>query len=188
LWDVVGGATLDAPVHVGEVPVRPPPGARLTGRRHFLSVEDLAIEELDQMGPIDYVVIEFPDGQHRGEAAPLLLDLVDRGIIRILDLMFIRKDEDGSVSGLEISDLDANGASEFRVFDGASTGLLSEEDRDEAGNAVEPGTAALVILFENRWAAPFARAMRQAGGQLVAFGRIPTQALLGALDAAEAKS
>jgi Family of unknown function (DUF6325) len=154
----------------------------------FLSVENLAIEELDQMGPIDYVVIEFPEGQHRGEAAPLLLDLVDRGIIRILDLMFIRKDEDGSVGGVEISDLDGDGVSDFRVFEGASSGLLSEEDREEAGSAMEPGAAALVILFENRWAAPFARAMRQAGGQLIAFGRIPTQALLGALDAAEAKS
>jgi hypothetical protein len=153
-----------------------------------LSVENLAVEELDQMGPIDYVVIEFPEGQHRSEAAPLLLDLVDRGIIRILDLVFIRKDEDGSISGLEISDLDGDGASEFIVFEGASSGLLTEEDKDEAGNALEAGSAALVILFENRWAAPFARAMRQAGGQLVAFDRIPTQALLGALDAAEGKS
>jgi hypothetical protein len=153
-----------------------------------LSVENLAVEELEQMGPIDYVVIEFPEGQHKGEAAPLLLDLVDRGIIRILDLIFIRKEEDGSVSGLEISDLDGDGASEFTVFEGASSGLLTEDDRAEAGNAMEAGSAALVILFENRWAAPFGRAMRQAGGQLVAFGRIPTQGLLAALDAAESKS
>jgi uncharacterized membrane protein len=153
-----------------------------------VSVENLAAQELDQMGPIDYVVIEFPEGQHRSEAAPLLLDLVDRGIIRILDLVFIRKDEDGSISGLEISDLDGDGASEFTVFEGASSGLLTEEDKHEAGNAMETGSAALVILFENRWAAPFARAMRQAGGQLVAFDRIPIQALLSALDAAEAKS
>jgi hypothetical protein len=153
-----------------------------------LSVENLAIEELEQMGPIDYVVIEFPDGRHRGDAAPLLLDLVERGIIRILDLMFIRKDADGTVSGVEISDLDADGVSEFSVFEGASSGVLTDEDRDEAGNAMEPGTAALVILFENRWAAPFGVAMRKAGGQLVAFGRIPTQALVGALDAVEAQS
>jgi hypothetical protein len=133
-------------------------------------------------------VIEFPEGQHRSEAAPLLLDLVDRGIIRILDLMFIRKEEDGSISGLEISDLDGDGANEFKVFEGASSGLLTEDDTAEAGNAMEAGSAALVILFENRWAAPFARAMRQAGGQLVAFGRIPIQALLSALEEAEAKS
>src|ERR1700704_3117944 len=110
-----------------------------------LSVEDLAIEQLDQMGPIDYVVIEFPDGKHRGEAAPLLMDLVDRGIVRILDLMFITKEQDGSVSGVEISDLDGDGMGEFRVFEGASSGLLTEEDRNEAGNALEPGAAALII-------------------------------------------
>ena len=154
-----------------------------------MSIDDLeTAHELDQMGPIDYVVIEFPEGEHKGEAAPLLVDLVDRGIIRILDLMLIRKEQDGTVSGVEISDLDGDGVSELRVFEGASSGLLSDDDREEAGNALEPGAAALVILFENRWAAPFARAMREAGGQLVAFGRIPTQALLGALEAAEARS
>jgi len=151
-----------------------------------LSVEDLAIQELDQMGPVDYVVIEFPDGVHRAEAAPLLVELVDRGIIRILDLMFIQKDRDGTVSGLQIADLDGDGVNDFRVFEGASSGVLGDEDRDEAGRTLEPGSAALVILFENRWAAPFARAMRKAGGQLVSFGRIPTQGLLAALDAAEA--
>jgi hypothetical protein len=114
--------------------------------------------------------------------------LVDRGIIRILDLMFVRKDEDGTVSGVEISDLDGDGVSEFRVFEGASSGLMGDEDRQEAGNILEPGAAALVIMFENRWAAPFAKAMREAGGQLAAFGRIPTQGLLAALEAAEARA
>jgi hypothetical protein len=189
LWDAPGGATLGGPSMPARSPDRAPPGPIAMWKGGIsLSVENLAVEELDQMGPIDYVVIEFPDGRHRGEAAPLLLDLVERGIIRILDLMFIRKDADGTVSGVEISDLDADGVSEFRVFEGASSGVLTEEDRDEAGNAMEPETAALVILFENRWAAPFARSMRKAGGQLVAFGRIPTQALMGALDAVEAKS
>ena len=153
-----------------------------------MSAEDLVAEQLDEMGPVDYVLIEFPDGQPNGQAAPLLLDLVDRGIIRILDLMFITKDEDGTISGLEISDLDSQGAGEFTVFEGASTGLLSDEDRDDAANAMEPGTAAVVIVFENRWAAPFARAVRKAGGQLVAFGRIPVQALLASLEAAEART
>jgi hypothetical protein len=153
-----------------------------------LTVEDVTAHELDQMGPVDYVVIEFPDGQHKGEAAPLLVDLVDRGIIRILDLMLITKGEDGTISGLEITDLDGDGINDLRVFEGASSGLLSEEDREHAGNTLEPGSAAMVILFENRWAAPFARAMREAGGQLVAFGRIPVQGLLAALDEAEAKS
>ena len=150
--------------------------------------QDAALQELDQMGPIDCVVIEFPDGQPKGEAAPLLLDLVDRGIIRILDLMFIAKDEDGTVSGIEISDLDGEGAGEFAIFAGASAGLLSDEDREDAGGVIEPGTAAAVLIYENRWAAPFARAVRQAGGQLVAFHRIPVQALLAALEAAEETS
>jgi hypothetical protein len=140
------------------------------------------------MGPVDYVLIEFPDGQPKGEAAPLLLDLVDRGLIRILDLMFISKDADGDTTAVEIADIDGDGAPDFMVFEGASSGLLSDDDREQAGNAMEPGTAALLLVFENRWAAPFAKAMREAGGQLVAFGRIPVQALLASLEAAEAKS
>jgi hypothetical protein len=137
------------------------------------------------MGPIDTVVIAFPDGAPKGEAAPLLLDLVDRGIIRILDLMFVRKDADGTVSGIEISNLDKEGADALTVFAGAATGILSEDDRQEAGNLLDPDSAAAVIVYENRWAAPFARAMRKAGGQLVAFERIPVQAVLAALDATE---
>ncbi len=153
-----------------------------------MTVGDATGHDLDQMGPVDYVVIEFPDGQHKGEAAPLLVDLVDRGIIRILDLMLITKGEDGTISGLEITDVDGDGINDLRVFEGASSGLLTEEDREHAGNTLEPGSAAMVILYENRWAAPFARAMREAGGQLVAFGRIPVQGLLAALDEADAKS
>jgi len=146
------------------------------------------MQELEQMGPIDCVVIEFPDGQPKGEAAPLLLDLVDRGIIRILDLTFIQKDPDGTVSGLELSNLDGEGGGELAVFAGASSGILGDDDREQAGSVIEPGTAAAVLLYENRWAAPFARAVRKAGGQLVAFERIPVQALLAALEAAEETS
>jgi hypothetical protein len=148
----------------------------------------MAVHDLEEMGPVDYVLIEFPNGQPKGEAAPLLLDLVDRGLIRILDLMFISKNDDGTTTALEIADIDGDGAPDFMVFEGASSGLLSDEDRDEAGNAMEAGAAALLIVFENRWAAPFAKAMREAGGQLVAFGRIPVQALLASLEAAETKS
>ena len=144
--------------------------------------------DIEEMGPVDNVLIEFPDGQPKGQAAPLLLDLVDRGLIRILDLMFITKDADGNTSAIEIADIDGDGAPDFMVFEGASSGLLSDEDRDEAGNAMENDTAAVLLVFENRWAAPFAKAMREAGGQLVAFGRIPVQALLASLEAAEAKS
>jgi hypothetical protein len=148
----------------------------------------MSAEELDHMGPIDCVVIAFPDGQPKGEAAPLLLDLVDRGIIRILDLMFVREEEDGSVSGLEISNLDKEGADQLVVFSGAATGMLSDDDRQQAGELLDPGSAAAVLVYENRWAAPFARAMRKAGGQLVAFDRIPVQAVLAALDATEAEA
>ena len=107
-----------------------------------MAVEDVAGHDLEDMGPVDYVLIEFPDGQPKGQAAPLLLDLVDRGLIRILDLMFISKDEDGTTSAVEIADIDGDGKPDFMVFEGASSGLLGDEDSDEAGNAMEPDTAA----------------------------------------------
>lgn len=137
------------------------------------------------MGPIDYLIVEWPGRQPTGEAAPHLIDLVDRGLVRILDLVFLVKDEDGSVTTLEIADL-GDQASAFADFEGASSGLLSDEDAEEAGNALEPGTSAALLVYENRWAAPFAAAVRRSGGQLVATGRIPIQAVLAALDAAEA--
>lgn len=133
-----------------------------------------------ETGPIDYLVIEFPGNRMTGEGWPLLVDLVDRGIIRVLDLMFIRKDEDGSVTGLSIQDLGEQGV-DLTLFEGASSGLLGDDDLAEAANAVEPGCSAGVLLYENVWAAPFAAAMRRSGGQLVAFGRIPVQAILAAL-------
>lgn len=135
-----------------------------------------------ESGPIDYLVIEFPGNRMTGEGWPLLVDLVDRGIIRLLDLVFIRKDEDGSVIGLSIQDLGDEGV-DLTVFDGASSGLLGDDDLAEAATAVEPGCSAGVLVYENAWAAPFAAAMRRSGGQLVAFGRIPVQAILAALDA-----
>jgi hypothetical protein len=153
-----------------------------------VSVEDATAHDLEEMGPVDYLIIEFPDGQPKGKAAPLLVDLVERGLIRILDLTFIVKGEDGSVGAVEIADFDGDGKLDYAIFEGASSGLLSEEDREEAGNALEPGAAAAVLVFENRWAAPFAKAVRESGGQLVAFGRIPVQALLASLEATEARS
>jgi hypothetical protein len=115
-----------------------------------------------------------------GEGIPLLLDLVDRGIIRILDLAFIRKEKDGSVSAVRIEDMDAEGAERFAVFQGAASGLLGSDDLDEAAQAIEPGNAAGIIVYENTWAAPLAMAWRRGGAQLVAAGRIPVQALLAA--------
>lgn len=142
-------------------------------------------EELEEMGPIDYVLIEWAGRQPTGEAIPHLIDLIDRGIIRLLDLTFIAKDEDGNVAGVELADLGAQ-VEEFQVFEGASSGVLSNEDIEEAGAALDPGTSAALLVFENAWAGPFAAAVRRSGGQLVATGRIPVQAMLAALDAVEA--
>ncbi|GGW87800.1 hypothetical protein GCM10010350_84920 [Streptomyces galilaeus] len=147
-----------------------------------------AIDETDAsgaMGPIDYLVVEFPGNRMTGEGLPLLVDLVDRGLIRILDLTFIRKDADGSVSGLEIGDLTSDGALDLAVFEGASSGLLGQDDLEEAANALEPGNSAGVLIYENVWAAPFAAALRRGGAELVASGRIPAPAVLAALDATE---
>jgi hypothetical protein len=147
-------------------------------------MENKSIEDLE-MGPVDYLVIEWPGRQPSGEAMPYLIDLVDRGLIRILDLAFITKAEDGSVTRAEIADLGEQ-EQELAVFVGVESGLLSDEDADEAAAALEPGTSAALLVYENRWAAPFATAVRRGGGQLVASGRIPVQALISALDAAEA--
>jgi Family of unknown function (DUF6325) len=144
----------------------------------------MGVDELEEMGPIDYVLIEWPGRQPNGEAAPYLVDLVERGIIRVLDVAFITKGEDGSVAGLEISDLGGD-AEAMKVFEGASSGLLSDEDTADAAAALEPGTSAALLVYENSWAAPFAVAVRRSGGQLVANGRIPVQEFLAALDAAE---
>ncbi|GAX51988.1 hypothetical protein SO3561_03495 [Streptomyces olivochromogenes] len=142
-------------------------------------------DEFAEMGPIDYIVVEFPGNRMTGEGFPLLVDLVDRGVIRILDLMFVRKEEDGSVVGMEIADLTGDGALDLAVFEGASSGLLGEDDIEEAGSALEPGNSAGILVYENLWAAPFATALRRGGAQLVASGRIPVPAVLAALDATE---
>ena len=147
-----------------------------------------AFDEVDtsgQMGPIDYLVVEFPGNRRTGEGFPLLVDLVDRGLIRILDLTFIRKDADGSVTGLEIGDLTGDGELDLAVFEGASSGLLGQDDLEEAAAALEPGSSAGVLIYENLWAAPFAAALRRGGAELVASGRIPVPAVLAALDAIE---
>jgi Family of unknown function (DUF6325) len=142
--------------------------------------------ELEELGPIDYVVLEWPGAfPDASEVQPLLLDLVDRGIIRILDVAFLTKDEDGSVSALEVGDLKQVAAA-FAEFEGASSGLLGFDDLEEAAAALEPGTSAAVLVWENRWAAPVAAAIRRSGGQLAASGRLPVQAILAALDAVEA--
>jgi len=140
-----------------------------------------------ELGPVDILVIAYPaDAPMTGDAIPLLLDLVDRGIIRVFDALFVIKNEDGTVSGFEATDLDDKGVGDLKVFEGASSGLLGDEDAATAAEAIEPGSAAVLIVYENRWAAPFAAAVRRNGGVLVDNQRIPAQDLMDALDAAEA--
>jgi hypothetical protein len=143
-------------------------------------------EQLEEMGPIDYIVLEW-DGEQpaTGEVMPLLVDLVDRGIIRILDIAFIVKDPDGSVTAMDFGEL-AQQSDGLADFQGASSGLLGQDDLEAAADALEPGRVAAVLVWENRWAAPVAVALRRSGGQLVASGRIPIQAIVASLDAIEA--
>ncbi|MEU1506981.1 DUF6325 family protein [Kitasatospora sp. NPDC005748] len=145
------------------------------------------LNELHETGPIDYIVVEFPGSRMTGDGLPLLVDLVDRGIIRILDLTFVRKETDGSVTGLELADLTGDGLLDLAVFDGVSSGLLDEEDLADAAAVLEPGSSAAVLVYENVWAGPLAAALRRSGARLVADGRIPVQAILASLEAAEGK-
>lgn len=137
------------------------------------------------LGPVDYLVVAFPTDRMTGEAFRMLVDLVDRGIIRILDLAFVRKDHDGAVTTLSQMDVERMQVLDAALFDGAASGLLDETDLSEAAAAMDPGTAAAVLVYENVWATPFATALRRAGGQLVASGHIPVQAILATLDELE---
>ena len=146
---------------------------------------EMGAVELEEMGPVDYLVIEFPAGYPTGENLPLLLDLVDRGLIRIFDLVLVKREYDGSMTLLALADADGDGEWDYSVFEGVSTGVLGQDDIDEAGQALEPGHSAAILVYENTWAAPLAVALRRSGAQMVASGRIPVQALLASLDATE---
>jgi uncharacterized protein DUF6325 len=140
-----------------------------------------------ELGPVDYLVVEWPAGKEpTGEGLKHLVDLTERGLIRVLDLAFVRKNEDGTLDGLLVADLDQDGTLDLAEFEGASSGLLSEHDYDEAGAALEPGASAAILIYENRWAAPFAAAVRRSGAELIASGRIPVDALMEALEQSEA--
>jgi hypothetical protein len=142
----------------------------------------LMTDELE-LGPIDIVVIGYPaDAPRTGEAIPLFLDLVDRGIVRVLDVRGVSKNEDGTFSGFDVGDVDGDGLPDLVAFDGAQTGLIGDEDLRTAVEAMEPGEAALLIVFENAWAAPFATAVRRNGGRLLAYERVAAQDLLDAID------
>lgn len=134
-------------------------------------------------GPIDYLLVEWSGRQPSGEAMPYLIDLVDRGLIHVIDLAFITKGEDGSVAMLGLADL-GDAVAEFAAFEGASSGLLDDDDLQQAGAVLAPGTSAALLVYENIWAAPFADAVRRSGGELVASGRISAEDLIAALDAA----
>lgn len=133
----------------------------------------------DVIGPVDYLVLQMPTEQRDGAIAAALLDLVDTGTVTILDLMVVQKDDKGVVSGIELDALDG----ELRIFAGARSGLLDDSDRDEAGAALEPGTTAAILVYENAWARPFVAAARDAGADVVASARIPADVLNSALDA-----
>lgn len=137
------------------------------------------------MGPVSYLIVEFPGNKMTGEGFPILVDLVDRGLIRILDLAFVTKDDDGTVRAIDLRDIDGDGELDVAVFDGVSSGLLDDSDFADAAPAITPGSSAGILVFENRWATEFVEALRGADAQLVAAGYIPQDALLASLDATD---
>jgi hypothetical protein len=137
------------------------------------------------LGPISYLIVEFPGNKMTGEGFPALLDLVDSGLIRILDLMFVTREKDGTLEAIALTDLDNDGELDLTVFEGASSGMLDESDLADAASVIEPGSSAGILIFENRWAKPFTDALRRGSAQLVAAGYIPQDALLASLDATE---
>src|SRR3954470_8994464 len=129
------------------------------------------------VGPISYLVVEFPGSKMTGEGFPALVDLVDRGLIRIIDLLFVTRDLDGTTRAVNLADLDGDGQLDLAIFEGASSGLLDDSDVADAGAVIEPGSSAGVLLFENRWATPFVSALRRGGAQLVSAGYVPVDAI-----------
>ncbi len=142
-------------------------------------------DEASALGPISYLIVQFPGNKMTGEGFPLLVDLVDTGVIRILDLLFVTRDADGSLRALELRDIDGDGKADLAVFEGASSGLLDQSDLDDAASVIDIGSSAGILVFENRWAAPFTQALRSGGAQLVAAGYIPQDAVVASLDATD---
>jgi hypothetical protein len=142
-------------------------------------------DESEALGPISYLIVEFPGNRMTGEGFPALVDLVDRGVIRILDLVFVTRDADGSMRALELRDIDHDGQLDLTIFEGASSGLIDDSDLADAAAVIDPGSSAGILIFENRWATPFTEALRRGGAQLVAAGYIPQDALAAALEATD---
>lgn len=144
----------------------------------------MTTETLEELGPVDIVVIGYPAGAPMtGGAAQLLLDEVDKGTISVLDALFVTKNEDGTYSGFDATGIEQGNAGDYYVFEGASSGLLGDEDIATAADAIEPGTSAVMIMYENRWATPFISAVHQNGGVFVDHQRIPHQDLIDAVEA-----
>ena len=139
------------------------------------------------VGPIDYLALELPAERMKGEGLAALVDLVDRGIIRILDMRAVTREADGTFTAVAITDLDHDGTLDLAIFEGVESGLLDNDDLREAAELIEPGKVVALLLYENSWAAPFVGAMRRAGAEFIAGGRIPAGEVIAALDALEAE-
>ena len=142
-------------------------------------------DEVEPMGPISYLIVEFPGNKLTGEGFPALIDLVDRGLIRILDLKFVTCRADGSVEAIQLREIETDGQFDLTIFEGASSGMLDQSDFDDAAKALQTGSSAGILIFENRWANTFVDALRRSGGELVAAGYIPLADIAAALDATE---
>lgn len=138
-------------------------------------------------GPIDYLAVEFPEARMRGEGLAALLDLVDRGVIRLLDLRAVVREADGTFNAVAITDLDHDGTLDLAVFEGVESGLLDDDDLKQAADLIEPGKVVALLVYENTWAIPFVSAMRRVGAELIASGRIPADEVIAALDSLEAE-
>jgi Family of unknown function (DUF6325) len=153
------------------------------GRKH--GRKDRRVTDEQAMGPISYLIVEFPGSKMTGEGFPILVDLVNRGVIRILDLRFITKDPDGGVRALELGDINRDGRFDLAIFEGAASGLMDESDFADAAAVIKPGSSAGILIFENRWATSFIEALRRGDAELVAAGYIPIDSLVASLDATE---
>jgi len=143
-------------------------------------------DDVEAMGPISYLIVEFPGSKMTGDGLQAVLDLVDRGLIRVLDLLFVSRNDDGSLRAVELRDFDHDGQLDVAIFEGVSSGLLDDSDLADATSAIGPGASAAILLFENRWARPFTQAVRRSGAEVVAAGYVPLDAITASLDAAEA--
>src|SRR6516225_2911761 len=144
-----------------------------------------AATERGALGPVSYLIVEFPGNKMTGETFPILMDLVDRGLIRILDLEFVTRDENGSMRTIELMDIDHDGKFDLAIFEGSNSGLLDAKDLADASSVIEPGSSAAIMIFENHWAMPFVQALRRGSAQLIAAGYIPQDDLAAAVEATD---